>query len=50
MKILFYDATSYDKESFDKELKNYPDIEITYQEIRRRRYRLQKDMMQSVVL
>ena len=33
MKILFYDATSYDKESFDKELKNYPDIEITYQEI-----------------
>lgn len=32
MKILFYDATSYDKESFDKELKHYPDIEITYQE------------------
>lgn len=33
MKILFYDATNYDKESFDKELKNYPKIEITYQEI-----------------
>lgn len=33
MKILFYDATNYDKESFDKELKNYPEIEITYQEI-----------------
>lgn len=33
MKILFYDATSYDKESFDKELKNYPGIEVTYQEI-----------------
>lgn len=33
MKILFYDATSYDKESFDKELKNYEGIEITYQEI-----------------
>ncbi|MGN0154773.1 MAG: 2-hydroxyacid dehydrogenase [Lachnospiraceae bacterium] len=33
MKILFYDATNYDKESFDKELKQYPDIEITYQEI-----------------
>lgn len=33
MKILFYDATSYDKESFDKELVNYPEVEITYQEI-----------------
>ena len=33
MKILFYDATNYDKESFDKELKQYPEIEITYQEI-----------------
>lgn len=33
MKILFYDATNYDKESFDKELANYKDVEITYQEI-----------------
>lgn len=33
MKILFYDATSYDKESFDKELVHYKDVEITYQEI-----------------
>lgn len=33
MKILFYDATSYDKESFDKALVNYPEVEITYQEI-----------------
>lgn len=33
MKILFYDATTYDKEAFDKELKNYDGIEITYQEI-----------------
>ena len=33
MRILFYDATSYDKEAFDKELKNYEGIEITYQEI-----------------
>lgn len=33
MKILFYDATSYDKESFDKELVNYPGVTITYQEI-----------------
>lgn len=33
MKILFYDATNYDKEAFDKELKNYEGIEITYQEI-----------------
>lgn len=33
MKILFYDATNYDKDSFDKELVNYPDVEITYQEI-----------------
>ncbi|MCM1496891.1 MAG: 2-hydroxyacid dehydrogenase [Clostridium sp.] len=33
MKILFYDATPYDKESFDKELNQYEGIEITYQEI-----------------
>ncbi len=33
MKILFYDATPYDKESFDKELSKYQGIEITYQEI-----------------
>lgn len=33
MKILFYDATPYDKESFDKELSSYQGIEITYQEI-----------------
>jgi len=33
MRILLYDATTYDKESFDKELKNYPEVEVTYQEI-----------------
>lgn len=33
MKILFYDAMGYDKESFDRALKKYPEIEITYQEI-----------------
>jgi D-lactate dehydrogenase len=33
MKILFYDATNYDKESFDRELQNFPEVEITYQEI-----------------
>lgn len=33
MKILFYDATNYDKESFDAQLVNYPDIEVIYQEI-----------------
>lgn len=33
MKILLYDATSYDKEAFDKELVNYPEVEITYQEV-----------------
>lgn len=33
MKILFYDAMNYDKESFDKELVNFKDVEITYQEI-----------------
>lgn len=32
MKILFYDATSYDVESFDKELADFTGIEITYQE------------------
>lgn len=33
MRILFYDATAYDKESFEKELKKFPNVEITYQEI-----------------
>lgn len=33
MKILFYDATSYDMESFDKKKPDYEGIEITYQEI-----------------
>lgn len=32
MKILFYDAVSYDVESFDKVLSEYPDIEIIYHE------------------
>lgn len=32
MKILFYDAASYDKVSFDRELVHFPDLEITYQE------------------
>lgn len=30
MKILFYDTKSYDKESFDFALTNYPNIEIDY--------------------
>lgn len=30
MKILFFDTKSYDKESFDKQVLNYPDIEIEY--------------------
>lgn len=30
MKILFYDTKNYDRESFDKALKNYPDVEIKY--------------------
>lgn len=30
MKILFYDTKSYDRESFDKVLNNYNDIEIEY--------------------
>jgi D-lactate dehydrogenase len=33
MKIIFYDATTYDKESFDAELARVQGIEITYQEI-----------------
>ncbi len=32
MKILFYDTKSYDKESFDLALTNYPNIEIDYLE------------------
>ena len=30
MKILFFDTKSYDKESFQKQEKNYPGIEIDY--------------------
>ena len=30
MKILFYDTKSYDKDSFTKELKDYPDIEVKF--------------------
>ena len=30
MKILFYDTKSYDKKSFDKALKHYPEIHIEY--------------------
>ena len=30
MKILFYDTKKYDKESFDKVLPKYEDIEIEY--------------------
>lgn len=30
MKILFFDTKNYDKESFEKQAGNYPDIEIDY--------------------
>ena len=30
MKILFYDAKPYDRDSFDETLKDYPDIQIEY--------------------
>ena len=33
MKILFYDAATYDVESFEKELAHFPDIEIIYHEV-----------------
>lgn len=33
MRILFYDAAPYDKEAFDRQLSNFPEVEITYQEI-----------------
>lgn len=32
MKILFYDAASYDIEAFDRELSKFPDIELIYHE------------------
>lgn len=32
MKILFYDARDYDRDSFDAQLKNYPNIKIDYLE------------------
>ena len=34
MKILFYDTKKYDKESFDKVLPKYEDIEIEYTGLR----------------
>ena len=30
LKILFYDAKSYDKDSFNRELANFPEIQIDY--------------------
>lgn len=33
MKILFYDAATYDVESFEKELLHFPDVEIIYHEV-----------------
>lgn len=30
MKILFYDTKSYDKDSFSKELENYPDVQVKF--------------------
>lgn len=30
MKIIFYDSKPYDKDSFTKELENYPDIEVKF--------------------
>ena len=30
MKILFYDTKSYDKDSFTRELANYPDVEVKF--------------------
>ena len=30
MKILFYDAKQYDIESFNKQLKDYPEITVDY--------------------
>ena len=33
MKILFYDAATYDVESFEKELTHFPGIEIIYHEV-----------------
>lgn len=30
MKILFYDTKSYDKDSFQQVLKNYPQVTIEY--------------------
>lgn len=30
MKVIFYDSKNYDKESFTKELVNYPDIEVKF--------------------
>lgn len=30
MKVIFFDSKAYDKESFTKELVNYPDIEVKF--------------------
>ena len=30
MKVIFFDSKTYDKESFTKELVNYPDVEVKF--------------------
>lgn len=30
MKILFFDTKNYDKDSFEKQIANYPEIEMDY--------------------
>ena len=52
MKILFYDTKKYDRDSFEKILPEYSDLEVEFLEadFRREQQLLQKDMMRSVHL
>lgn len=52
MKILFYDTKKYDRDSFEKILPEYSDLEVEFLEadLSPRTAALAKDMMRSVHL
>ena len=52
MKILFYDTKSYDKESFEKQLANFPKVEIDFMktDLAPKTAPLAKDLMRFVHL
>lgn len=52
MKILFLNTKNYDKDSFEKQIANYPEIEMDYlkTDLLQRQLLWQKAMMQCVRL